>query len=180
MQSELYREPPSTTNGSQASKSRPWAGLPAEPKAYQKRGNGERLNKACQPQTQHIMIKFRVINRKNPQDRTLPEKHYAFIVNQGARDFESLARVISKASTISETDCLAVLNELELNIMEELREGRTVKLGKLGFFKLSFSSKGVDTAEEVTADLITKARILFYPSKRLKKFLTTLDYQKAA
>ena len=126
------------------------------------------------------MVTYKVIKRSNPLDRTQPDKHYALVVSDRNRDFLSLSRVISKASTISETDCVAVLNELELTIMEELSEGRPVKFGTLGVFKLSLSSKGVIDADQVTADLITKSRVLFYPSKRIRKWLKTIEYKKAS
>ena len=85
-------------------------------------------------------ILYKSLKRANPQDRTQPEKYYAAIAKNGSSDFETLAEMISEQSALSSTDCLAVLNILEVNIVRELRQGRIVRLGKLGSFQVSISS----------------------------------------
>lgn len=126
------------------------------------------------------MIHYKVINRKNPLDRTLPEKHYATVVKNGTVDFESLADIITDSSTVSLGDILNVLQTLEKAIIRELGQGRIVQLGRLGNFQVSISSKGVDTPEEVNAELITKARILFRPGRKMRHLVDNVKYQKAS
>ena len=127
-----------------------------------------------------MAISYKIIERVNPQDVAAPKKHYAAIKANGSVDFESLAEMISEQCTVTDTDCLAVLNVLEKNIVRELKEGRIVRLGKLGNFQVGLSSDGFDTAEEVTAGAVTKSRILFRPAKRMKALLKTLSFQKAS
>ncbi|WP_372752977.1 HU family DNA-binding protein [Mariniflexile sp.] len=124
------------------------------------------------------MITYKVLPRKNPQDLVAPEKYYAAVVPNGGADFETLAEMISEQSSLSSTDCLAVLNILEINIIRELRQGRIVRLGKLGNFQISLSSKGFDSDEEVSADGITKTRILFRPAPKLRALLKTLNFKR--
>lgn len=125
-------------------------------------------------------ILYKALKRANPQDRTQPEKFYAAIAKNGSSDFETLAEMISEQSALSATDCLAVLNILEVNIERELRQGRIVRLGKLGSFQISISSSGVNTEGAVTSEAITKARVIFRPSIRLRNMLKNLSFNRAA
>ena len=124
------------------------------------------------------MISYKVLPRKNPQDLVAPEKYYAAVVPNGGADFETLAEMISEQSALSATDCLAVLHILEVNIIRELRQGRIVRLGRLGNFQISLSSKGFDTETEVSAEAITKTRILFRPAPKLRDLLKNLSFSR--
>lgn len=124
-------------------------------------------------------IKFKTQSRKNPQDLTAPEKYYAAAVADGNVDLDRLAELISYQCTVTETDCYAVLLALEHNIIGELGQGRIVKLGRLGNFQVGISSKGSDTAAEVSATAITKSRILFRPGKKLRSMLDGVSFKKA-
>jgi predicted histone-like DNA-binding protein len=127
-----------------------------------------------------MAIKFKTQSRKNPQDLTAPEKYYAAAISNGETDMESLAEMIAYQSTLTDTDCYAVLRSLEHNIINELKQGRIVKLGSLGNFQVSISSDGKVTPEEVTATDVTKSRILFRPGKKLRNLLGNLNYLKAS
>ena len=124
-------------------------------------------------------IKFKTQSRKNPQDLTAPDKYYAAAVADGNVDLDRLAELISYQCTVTETDCYAVLLALEHNIIGELGQGRIVKLGRLGNFQVGISSKGSDTAAEVSASTITKSRILFRPGKKLRSMLNDVSFKKA-
>lgn len=125
-------------------------------------------------------IKFKVQSRKNPQDLTAPDKYYAAALGNGETDLEALATMIAYQSTLTDTDCYAVLKSLEHNIINELNQGRIIKLGSLGNFQISISSDGKTTPEEVTAADVKKSRILFRPGKKLRQLLKTVNYQKAS
>jgi predicted histone-like DNA-binding protein len=127
-----------------------------------------------------MAIKFKTQSRKNPQDLTAPEKFYAAAIGNGETDLEALATMISYQSTLTDTDCYAVLRSLEYNIVNELNQGRIVKLGSLGNFQVSLSSFGKNTPEEVTAIDVKKSRIIFRPGKKLRNLLKTVNYQKAS
>ena len=126
-----------------------------------------------------MAIKFKTQSRKNPQDLTAPDKYYAAAVADGNVDLDRLAELISYQCTVTETDCYAVLLALEHNIIGELGQGRIVKLGRLGNFQVGISSKGSDTAAEVSASTITKSRILFRPGKKLRSMLNDVSFKKA-
>jgi len=126
-----------------------------------------------------MAIKFKVLPRKNPQDVLAPEKFYAAAVADGNVDLDRLAELISYQCTVTETDCYAVLMALEHNIIGELKQGRIVKLGRLGNFQVGISSTGSDTAAEVSATDIRKSRILFRPGKKMRTMLDGVSFKKA-
>jgi len=126
-----------------------------------------------------MAIKFKVLPRKNPQDVLAPEKFYAAAVADGDVDLDRLAELISYQCTVTETDCYAVLMALEHNIIGELKQGRIVKLGRLGNFQVGISSTGSDTAAEVSATDIRKSRILFRPGKKMRTMLDGVSFKKA-
>jgi len=127
-----------------------------------------------------MSVKFKIVPRKNPQDLLAPEKFYAAAVSNGETDMEALSAMIAYQSTLTDTDCYAVLRSLEHNIINELNQGRIVRLGSLGNFQVSISSDGKATEEEVTALDIVKNRINFRPGKKLRQMLQQVSYQKAA
>jgi predicted histone-like DNA-binding protein len=126
-----------------------------------------------------MAVKYKVLPRKNPQDVMAPEKFYAAAIADGDVDLDRLAELISYQSTLTASDCYAVLLSLEHNIIGELEQGRIVKLGRLGNFQVGLSSDGKVSASEVSAADITKSRILFRPGKKMRNMLKTLSYRKA-
>lgn len=126
-----------------------------------------------------MSVKFKVLQRKNPQDLLAPEKYYAAAIGDGEIDLDALAEKIAYQCTLTEVDCHAVLLSLVHNVSQELNEGRIVRLGKLGTFQVGISAMGKDTPEEVSASTIVKSRILFRPGKKLRSVLTDLSFRKA-
>ena len=125
-----------------------------------------------------MSVKFKVLPRKNPRDLEAPEKFYAAAIADGEVDLEGLAQMIAYQCTVTDSDCYAVLIALEHNIVNELKQGRIIKLGRLGNFQIGLSSDGKDFSEDVTASSIRKNRVLFRPGKRLRSMLRDVSYRK--
>jgi len=123
------------------------------------------------------MLSLNIIERPNPQDRTAENKFYAQVVATGKTDLERLAYLVSNQSTVREADCYAVILSLLHNIVDELKQGRIVKLDKLGSFQLGIQSEGVPTAEEVNASVVKNLRIKFRPDQRMKNQLNLKTVQ---
>lgn len=125
-----------------------------------------------------MSVKFKSIEKVNPRDVAAPKKHYASVVTEGSTDLEALAEIVATQCTVSPADCYAVLIALESNIIRELKNGRIVHLGKLGSYRVSVSSEGKSTADEVVQSSIKKAKVLFRPGLGFREMLKTLNYKK--
>ena len=122
------------------------------------------------------MVKLTIIERPNPQDRAAENKFYAQAIATGTTDLERLAFLVSNQSTVIEADCYGVLLSLLHNVTDELSQGKIVKLDKLGSFQIGVSSKGIATAEELSASAVKKAHINFRPDKRLRTVLKNVAF----
>lgn len=125
-----------------------------------------------------MAVKFRVIQKKNPQDLLADPKSYAIAVSDGTVDIDRLSILVGDGSTVRQNDIYAVIIGLVNVIQGELSEGRSVNLGKLGTFSIGISSDPSDTEEEVTASNIKNAKVNYRPGKELKNMLKTLSYTK--
>lgn len=117
------------------------------------------------------MVSINKVERPNPQDRAADNKFFAQVKASGKTDLERLAYLVSNQSTVREGDCYAVILSLIHNIIDELKQGRTVKLDKLGTFKLSVRSEGANTTAQVTLNSIKSLHVHFIADKRLKNNL---------
>ena len=106
------------------------------------------------------------------------KKFYAIVKRRGVITLENLSKDIAGRSTMSEGDVTGVLISLVEAMETFLAEGYQVQLGQLGNLRVSISSKGETTADEVTRFSIKKAKVLFTPSDKIKNTLTTLKYAK--
>jgi predicted histone-like DNA-binding protein len=127
-----------------------------------------------------MAVNFKVIQKKNPQDLLATPKSYAIAISNGTSDIDRLAKLVGDGSTVRQNDVYAVIIGLVNTITDELSEGRSVRLGKLGMFSISVSSEGSDTAEEVNATNIKSAKVRYRPSTELKGMLNALKFNKVS
>lgn len=126
-----------------------------------------------------MAVKYNVIERKNLLKPTEAPKFYASAKADGEVSFKALAKEIAGAgSTVSDTDVLAVLNDLTKALVKYLAEGKIMRFGDFGSFQVSVSSNGAETAEKFTASNITGNKIQFRPGVDLKAMLATVKYEK--
>lgn len=125
-----------------------------------------------------MSIKYHVLQRQDPRDRTLPGKFYAALTNRYEITFDELLNEIIDISTVSIGDTYNVLQSLIHLIKKHLQEGRTLKVGDLGTFYVTINSEGMETEEEVDANTIQKANIRFRPSVKLKDAMNRLKFSR--
>lgn len=127
-----------------------------------------------------MSVKYSLSQKGNPSDPTAPKKFYANARSSGELTFRNLSKEIADGSTtVSDTDVLAVLNDLTKLLARHLADGKIVRFGDFGSFQVSISSEGAETEEKFNASLIKSAKILFRPGIDLKNTLLTLKYEKA-
>jgi len=124
-------------------------------------------------------VKYNVVERKNLLDKTAAPKFYASAKADGEVSLKALAKEIAQGSTtVSDTDVLAVLNDLTKVLVRHLSEGEIVKLGDFGNFQITLTSEGAPSAEKFTASHIKGNKIQFRPGADLRDMLKTVKYEK--
>ena len=125
-------------------------------------------------------VTYSVTPRLNPRDKEAPAKYYARAQANGDVSIREMSERIQQSCTVTKADVQAVLVALEDVIIDALKSGEIVRLGDLGTFQISLSSKGAVTEEDYNTSFITKARINFRPGVALAGTLSTLTYSKVA
>ena len=123
------------------------------------------------------IMKYKMTERANPQDRS-KSKFYATPVLEGKVTQKEIASEIVNISSLSRGDVANVIENLIDTIPKYLLMGKSVRMGDLGSFRISFTSEGVDNAAGFTADKISGVKILFSPSPTLRKALDAITFEK--
>lgn len=123
-------------------------------------------------------MKYKLIQRKNPQLPDAPPKWYAVPVNDGRISQDAISSEIVDLSSLSRGDVGNAINSMIDIIPKYLLMSKSVNLGDLGTFRLSFSSEGVDSPEQFSADKISKVRVIFTPSTSLLQALARVRFEK--
>lgn len=105
-------------------------------------------------------------------------KFYAVATTTGTVGLELLTQEIEQTCTVNGADIRAVLYALVEKLPNHLSNGKIVKLGELGSFRINISSEGKNTAKEIDAHAIKKNKIIFTPGKKLKEMQKNLQYKK--
>jgi predicted histone-like DNA-binding protein len=125
-----------------------------------------------------MSVRYHIVERRDPRDRSLPPKYYASLSNRYEIGFEELLTEITDLSTVSVGDTYNVIQSLAHLIRKHLQNGRTLKVGDLGIFYATINSDGKDTGTEVDANCIKKAQIRFRPSVKLKSAMNNLKFTR--
>jgi predicted histone-like DNA-binding protein len=127
-----------------------------------------------------MAVPYVVVERGNPLNPAAPKKFYAQAKSSKVLTFRNLGKEIAEGSTtVSDTDVMAVLNDLIKVLRRHLSEGEIVRFGDFGTFQVTLSSSGAESAEKLNASLIRKPKVTFRPGIDLKDMLSTLKYGKA-
>ena len=124
-------------------------------------------------------MKYRAIQRRNPLEPAAPKKWYATPVNAGKVSQRSISKDIVESSSLTYGDVSHAIESLLNAIPRYLILGNSVNLGVLGTFRLSFSSSGVETPDDLTANLISGVKVIYTPSTELRKQIKQIDFLKA-
>ena len=126
-----------------------------------------------------MAITYVVTEKGMLNDPYAPNKWYATAKSSGELTFKKLAKEIAEGgSTVSDSDVLAVLNDLSKVLRRHLDAGEIVRFGDFGSFQVSVKSKGADTEAKFNASLIHSPKIVFRPGADLKEMLNNLKYTK--
>ena len=95
-------------------------------------------------------------------------------IKTGELTLEKLSKRINNSTTITQTDCYAVLKSMKDHIAEALIEGQVVVLDDLGRFQVTlqgkcYSAEVMQQEEFSPSSMIKGHRIVFRPNVALKK-----------
>ena len=118
-------------------------------------------------------ITYAVKKVRNPKYPEMDYFHGAAI-KTGELTMEKLAKRINNSTTVTQSDCYAVLKSMKDHIIEALTEGQVVVLDDLGRFQISLQGKcysqDMMSDEEFSPSAMIKGhRIVFRPDVNLKK-----------
>ncbi|MFR4078494.1 MAG: HU family DNA-binding protein [Prevotella sp.] len=94
---------------------------------------------------------------------------------------EKLARHIADhGTTYSRADIMAILYMAVDCMREQLLEGKKIRLGELGDFSLSLSSKGAETAEKFSSQNIQRVAVSWEPGSEFRNLLADAEFNLVA
>jgi predicted histone-like DNA-binding protein len=124
-------------------------------------------------------MKYKLVERRNPQNPQATAKLYATPVNDGKISQRTIASEIVGLSSLARGDVANVIDSLIDTIPKYLLMGKSVSLGDLGTLRISFSSEGVASAQEFHVGMISGARVLFTPSSTLRDAIKDIKFEKS-
>lgn len=125
-------------------------------------------------------IKYNVVEK--PQPGVIGggvKKWYASPKMDGELTIDDLTKEIEKFSALSEADIRGVIIALENVIVNEIVNGKIVRLDKLGSFYPSLSSDGAATEADFNVSMIKGAKVNYRPGTRIADALKTAKFTKA-
>lgn len=105
------------------------------------------------------------------------DKLFLKMVPQERMSFNDLCALIAERTTLADYEVEFALAAVKDVIIDNIRIGRGTELGPLGSIELSVKADAVDTEEELNKKLIEKTKILYKPSKDIKKALKEVKYK---
>lgn len=126
-----------------------------------------------------MSIKFNVVERGEPGvTGGGNKKWYASVKTDGEVSIDQLTKEIEKFSALSEADIRGVIIALENVIVNQIVDGKIVRMDKLGSFYPSLSSSGARTEAEFNASFIKGAKINYRPASRIIEALKVAKFTK--
>lgn len=116
-----------------------------------------------------MAIKFKPITKKNPVTKAVA--WYPQVLTTDRITVDRIAREIEESCTLHESDIKAVIAAFSRRIVAHLQDGNSVNLGDLGSFRTTVRGYACETSEEVCADSIRSARVVYTPSGAIRKAL---------
>ena len=116
------------------------------------------------------MLKYSVLCRKNPANKNA--KWYAQIASPQPLDIDTLSNLIAQNCTLTRHDILACLSAFQEQLINALKEGKSVRLADLGSFRVTMHSVGSPTEDAFTAGNINRLSIRFVPASKLRKAIS--------
>lgn len=124
------------------------------------------------------MAKFKVTRKQVPYSGGLKTSYTATLVKNREVSAEEFSEVLTKKTRVNPIDCLKLLMTVADEISSGLSEGNIVRVGHLGSFRISIKSGTADNPDAITPESLGIPKIVFTPSKEMKRKLEEIRYEK--
>jgi predicted histone-like DNA-binding protein len=125
-----------------------------------------------------MSVLYKTIKRSNPQNKDATPKYYAEAVKRGSISYEEFLDAVCEDTTLNRDEVRMAFNKGFKTIIQYSKMNMNVHLDSLGYTRTSVRSKGMDTAEEVTADTITDIVPHFVFSEKFRSELRNERLEK--
>ena len=124
-------------------------------------------------------MRYKLIQRSNPNDRDAAKKWYAIPINVEAEDIKTMSKSATENTTTAPIELEASLELFGKYAEERLKRGEAIRVGNLGTLRLTFRSDGAENIQELKSQqMIHDARMLFTPSKEFREnVINKLTYE---
>lgn len=115
-------------------------------------------------------LKCKLVERNtDPTDKSSPKKWYGTTQSASPLSGKAMTKAATKNTTLAPIELEAALDLLADFIPEQLLQGHTVTIPGLGYFRLTFKSKGADTVKEFNPqEMIYNVRPVFVPDAEFR------------
>lgn len=89
---------------------------------------------------------------------------------------DSFVKMAAEDAGITEEQMNAALKAYQSQFRQLLLNGHSINMGSLGTFRLSMSAKTVENADDLTAELIRRLRVIYTPSVQIKDGMKAINH----
>ena len=124
-----------------------------------------------------MAINYTIVKRKNPQNRDAKELYYLNTKSLGCMKDEDFVDDMVRNTSLTRKEAETAVEYFADSLFKFLSLGFTVRLGKLGYFKITIKSKGSKNKKDATKDKLLKISINFIPNKKSANIISGFDIE---
>ena len=115
------------------------------------------------------MITYKIVEKKKPGTEDF--KFYGQIDKVKPMGIRELCKKVAARCTATSSDIKAVIDALEYEIIEAVKDGKSVRLGTLGSFRPTIKSEGAATADAWSVSMVKSVNVRFTAGSAMKSEL---------
>ncbi len=113
-------------------------------------------------------IPYKLLKRKNPQDREAAAKWYAVPKTGDPTDDDVMSRMATEDTTMADFELEGASKIISKWIYNQIMNGKRARIPGLGTFRTTFGSEGVADIRDFHTGLIRNIKINFIPDANLR------------
>ncbi|MDD3281177.1 MAG: DNA-binding protein, partial [Bacteroidales bacterium] len=117
------------------------------------------------------------IKKKNLKDPEGPKLWYPVLRSVGVVTEKELAKLLADETTLNPKEAEMSIYQLQKVLLRVMLDSKTVRLGELGNFRLTASTEGSETMEEVSPEKIKKINLRFLATKSVREALQKATFK---